>query len=88
MPKRVGTPADLAREFSGTFLSPESGARGERALASFFCCEEQQEEEQRVAGGDPLHQRIDPESVIAEDLPWYSDDAVVIADDSDDDDYD
>lgn len=73
MPKieRVGTPRELAVEFGGTFVSPESGNRGDSAVhASFFCCEEQQEEEERVFGDDPLRDRIDPEEITKDDLPW------------------
>ena len=54
---RTGSAVDLAAEFGGTFVSPESGARGDNVMASTAYIPEIAEEEERVTGRDPLRGR-------------------------------
>lgn len=55
---RIGSQQDLASEFGGTFVSPESGARGDSVLASYFCCRAQREDEDRVNRNDRLRRFV------------------------------
>lgn len=66
---KIGSKQDLAAEFGGTFVSPESGARGDNVLASYFCCKEQREDERRVNRNDRLRRRFVSEG----ELPDRSD---------------
>ena len=60
---RIGSQQDLAAEFGGTFVSLESGARGENVLASYFCCEEQREDEDRIGRNDRLRRFVSTEEI-------------------------
>src|SRR3989338_4199876 len=53
---RIGSAADLASE-GGTFVSPESGARGDAVMASYEYVPEVFEEEERIGASDPLRRR-------------------------------
>lgn len=63
---RIGSRQDLAAKFRGTFVSPESGARGNNVLASYFCCQEQREDEDRVNRNDRLHSFVSTEDVSSD----------------------
>ncbi len=60
---RIGSQQDLASELGGTFVSPESGARGDNVLASYFCCEEQRQDEERVNRNDILRHFVSTDEI-------------------------
>ncbi|MDO8496088.1 MAG: hypothetical protein Q7S43_01400 [bacterium] len=60
---RIGSQQDLASEFGGTFVSTESGARGDNVLASYFCCEEQRQDEERLNRSDRLRHFVPTDEI-------------------------